>query len=177
MLLQHSATVLLGAYLAVQIWRGDISPGHLRYLLGFMLLHAFAARWIYSYVPYDTWSKSVFGISITQTFHFRRNHFDRLVHFCYGVLITPYLGAQFQKVASKKSWATCFAVEFVSATSVLYEFFEWGLTLILSPDDIESYNGQQGDIWDAHKDMMCAILGSCLVALLQFLPCKRRGET
>ena len=24
MLLQHSATVLLGAYLAVQIWRGDI---------------------------------------------------------------------------------------------------------------------------------------------------------
>jgi len=172
--LQHSATVLLAAYLAVKVWRRDISPGHLRCLLGFMLLHAFAARWIYSYVPYDSWSKSVFGVSVTQTFHFRRNHFDRLVHFSYGVLITPYVAAQFQKVVTKKNWATYFAVEFVAATSVLYEFFEWGLTMVLSPDDIESYNGQQGDLWDAHKDMLAAIVGSILVAIV--IATKRRSN-
>jgi putative membrane protein len=174
MLLQHSATLLLAAYLGAQIWRHDISPGHLRCLLGFMLLHAFAARWIYSYVPYDSWSKSVFGFSITQTLHFRRNHFDRLVHFSYGLLVTPYMGAQFQKLVTKKNWATYSAVEFVAATSVLYELFEWGLTLVLSPDDIESYNGQQGDIWDAHKDMMCAIVGSCLVAAAILAARRRR---
>jgi len=174
MLLQHSATVLLAAYLALQIWRRDMSAGHLRCLLGFMLLHAFAARWIYSYVPYDAWSKSVFGVSVTQTFHFRRNHFDRLVHFSYGALVTPYVAARFQKVVTKKNWATYFAVEFVAATSVLYEFFEWGLTLVLSPDDIESYNGQQGDIWDAHKDMLGAIVGSILVAAFLLIARHRR---
>ena len=32
----------------------------------------------------------------------------------------------------------------------------------LGEDAAESYNGQQGDIWDAHKDMLLATLGSLL---------------
>ncbi|MFX8262476.1 DUF2238 domain-containing protein, partial [Acinetobacter baumannii] len=37
---------------------------------------------------------------------------------------------------------------------------EWGVALALSPEQAEAYNGQQGDIWDAHKDMLLAALGA-----------------
>ena len=36
-----------------------------------------------------------------------------------------------------------------------------GITLI-SPQDAESYNGQQGDPWDAQKDIAIAMIGSLL---------------
>jgi putative membrane protein len=31
--------------------------------------------------------------------------------------------------------------------------------LLISSDAAENYNGQQGDIWDAQKDMAMAVLG------------------
>jgi hypothetical protein len=34
--------------------------------------------------------------------------------------------------------------EFVLAFSLLYELFEWGLTMVLSPEDAAAYNGEQG---------------------------------
>jgi putative membrane protein len=34
----------------------------------------------------------------------------------------------------------------------------------LAPDMAEAYNGQQGDVWDAHKDMTFAVVGAMLAA-------------
>jgi uncharacterized membrane protein YjdF len=48
-----------------------------------------------------------------------------------------------------------------------YESFEWELAVWLSPEYAESYNGQQGDRWDAQEDMALAGLG----ALIAALPC------
>ena len=31
------------------------------------------------------------------------------------------------------------------------------------PEAAESYNGQQGDVWDAHADMLLATVGALLV--------------
>ena len=42
----------------------------------------------------------------------------------------------------------------------MYELLEWGVAVFLSPEMAENYNGQQGDIWDAHKDMILAMIGS-----------------
>ena len=53
----------------------------------------------------------------------------------------------------------------VQAGSLIYELFEWALTLVLSPEDAEGYNGQQGDMFDAQKDMALAMLGSTLAAI------------
>jgi putative membrane protein len=37
----------------------------------------------------------------------------------------------------------------------------------MDPKDAEAYNGQQGDLWDAQKDMVLAFVGSLVsVALL-----------
>lgn len=167
--LQHSATALLAGYLAIQIGRRAIDRVSLRCLLSFMLLHAFAARWIYSYVPYDRWFEDAFGWTISGILESRRNHFDRLVHFAYGALIVPHMSALFLRVIARRWAARYLAVEFVAASSVLYELFEWALTMFLNPTDAENYNGQQGDAWDAHKDMLLAIAGACFALAIASL--------
>ena len=48
------------------------------------------------------------------------------------------------------------------STSALYELAEWSIALCLAPDAAEAYNGQQGDMWDAHKDMTLALFGAVL---------------
>ncbi|MET0270699.1 MAG: DUF2238 domain-containing protein, partial [Sphingomonas sp.] len=56
------------------------------------------------------------------------------------------------------------AVEFVLAGSAVYEIFEWLLTLLMAGPDADAYNGQQGDIWDAQKDIACASAGALIAA-------------
>lgn len=48
----------------------------------------------------------------------------------------------------------------VLSIGALYEMFEWTLTIGLSPEAADRYNGQQGDMFDAPKDMALALLGS-----------------
>jgi len=42
------------------------------------------------------------------------------------------------------------------------------LTLFISGEGATDYNGQQGDIWDAQKDMALAMLGSTLMTIVYF---------
>ena len=44
--------------------------------------------------------------------------------------------------------------------------------MVMAGADADAYNGQQGDMWDAQKDMACAATGALLTALLLGL---RRG--
>jgi putative membrane protein len=57
--------------------RAQISNASAAYITAFVLLHLFAARWSYSFVPYDAWLPAIAT---------ERNHFDRLVHFAFGAL-------------------------------------------------------------------------------------------
>lgn len=130
----------------------------------FLLLHILGARYLYSYVPYDQWSTVLFGIGINDIFGFKRNHYDRLVHFAYGVCLYPLiydLIKHWFKTNSQKQLV--FIVLTVNmATSMLYELFEWFLAIGLSPKQAAQYNGQQGDMWDAHKDMALALIGAII---------------
>ncbi len=125
----------------------------------FVLLHLIAARWSYSFVPYDAFLPSGFSAA----FGFERNMFDRLVHFAFGVLaIPPMVEAGVRYGALAPRMALAFALLFVLAVGGLYEIFEWALTLALSPEDAGAYNGEQGDMFDAQKDMGLAGLGAVL---------------
>lgn len=55
------------------------------------------------------------------------------------------------------------------ATSALYELFEWGVAVVMAPDAAEVYNGQQGDMWDPHKDMALATLGALVAVVIQLV--------
>ena len=128
----------------------------------FLILHLVGARYIYSYVPYQEWLQC---LGDWDWLHTSRNHYDRLAHLLFGVFLFPAL-VEFsrRRVTSRQVMAVLVAWLLVQAGSLIYELFEWALTLVLSPEDAEGYNGQQGDLWDAHKDMALAMLGSTVAA-------------
>ena len=57
----------------------------------------------------------------------------------------------------------------IQTGSMVYELFEWLLTVVMTSEEADYYNGQQGDIWDAQKDMALAMLGSTIMLLFYFL--------
>jgi putative membrane protein len=132
-------------------------------LAGFLILHLLAARWTYSDVPYVEWVKWVSGVDIDQALGFNRNMFDRLVHFGFGALFFAPLFELFGRHANQgRRMAAYSAVMFVLGGSAAYEVFEWLLAVVMSPEAAEAYNGQQGDMFDAPKDMAMAALGALI---------------
>ncbi|QJQ33742.1 DUF2238 domain-containing protein [Sphingomonas lacunae] len=135
-------------------------------LLGFFALHSFGARWTYSSVPYDAWFRTLVGTDSSHLFGWTRNHYDRLVHFAFGgLMMMPVMEWLRPVLPGLSSRVRCVAtvVTLLSASAV-YELFEGLLALAVPADLAEDYNGQQGDPWDAHKDMALALAGSLLVA-------------
>ncbi|WP_414715966.1 DUF2238 domain-containing protein [Stenotrophomonas rhizophila] len=162
----HSSLTVIGL---VALWwvdrRRGLGNGAFAAICGFIAIHCIAARWLYSNVPYDAWLQAALHWSPNATFGWQRNHFDRLIHFLYGVCFTPALLqlARHAWPALRIGQAFTLAVMVVMCSSLAYEWLEWGIALLLSPEAAEAYNGQQGDMWDAHADMLLATLGSLLV--------------
>lgn len=166
-LLEHSPTVAL---LALLVWYEKrpggrpLSDVSYALLTAFLLLHVLGAHYLYTRVPYDEWSRALFGTSVSEAFDLRRNHYDRLVHLAFGVLVMPPLAELVHRhVARGRTWTIVVAIAFVGVLSKLYELAEWLIALTMSPEAAENYNGQQGDMFDAHKDMALALLGSLAV--------------
>ena len=135
-------------------------------LAAMLALHILGARWIYSFVPYEQWCDAVIGSGPSDWFGWTRNHYDRLVHFAFGVLMTLPLAEAARRYARlAPAVALAFAWLAVAGVSAVYEVFEWALAVIAAPDFAEKYNGQQGDFWDAQKDMALAMAGSSIAAL------------
>ena len=161
--LQHVITVVALVVLAAGIAWFPLGYGSLTALLAFVLLHVIGARYLYSYVPYDLWAEQLIGVNISQTFGFERNHYDRLVHFGFGLLIAwPAREVVLCYIKAPRRWSYYLVVDFIIASSAMYELAEWLVAIMLSPEAAENYNGQQGDIWDAHKDMALAAGGALL---------------
>ena len=151
------------AWWALRRW--PMTTASVGWVSAFVLLHLLAARWTYSDVPYDAWGRAAFGFSIDAALGFDRNMFDRLVHFASGLCFARAL-VELCVVYGRLSrrWAITVMVLGVLAIGALYEIFEWLLTIGMSPEAADMYNGQQGDMFDAPKDMALALLGA-LVAL------------
>ena len=56
------------------------------------------------------------------------------------------------------------SVSVVLAIGAVYEILEWTISLLFAPAYAESYNGQQGDMWDPQKDLALAGVGAILMA-------------
>ncbi len=132
----------------------------------FLLIHIIGARYLYSYVPYDDWTQQLFNIELSTLFGWQRNMYDRLVHFSYGLLLFSAMYESLSYLLKIKSVKSLIVITLMlnMSTSLLYELFEWGIASTLSPEDAEAYNGQQGDMWDAHKDMALALVGGIITA-------------
>lgn len=133
----------------------------LSYLLiaAFLTLHAVGAHYTYAEVPLGYWIKDWFG--------FDRNHFDRLVHFSFGLLLAYPVREIFLRVASARGfWAYYLPLDVTLAFSAIYEIVEWLVAVIVAPEAGAAYLGTQGDIWDAQQDMLAAGIGALLCMLI-----------
>ena len=163
--LHHIPTFLLLLASPFLLRRWPLSNRSVAFVLLFFALHTIGGRYTYTNVPYDDLASALTGRTISDTFGFTRNHYDRLVHFSYGLLaVAPVSEALRRHAGLGARVAVYIAVESVLAVSMLYELFEWQLAIAMQGPLADAYNGQQGDIWDAQKDMALAAVGAVIAA-------------
>jgi len=131
------------------------------YLLIFVYLslHEWGAEYKYTDVPLGEWMKPWLGTT--------RNHYDRVMHFSYGLLLSYPIQEWFTRVVGVTSrWRYLLPFETTLAFSAGYEMLETFAASILSPERGEEFVGMQGDMWDAQKDMFLAGLGAVTAMLV-----------
>jgi putative membrane protein len=178
LLMQHVPTVLAALLLAYVSNRFVISRLSFTSIILFLCMHTLGARYLYSYTPYDVWSEALLGVNISEIFGFERNHYDRLVHFSYGLLLVVPVQEFERRYLRLSLWvSSVLAIEFIIATSASYELLEWLVAVVFTPDWAESFLGQQGDIFDAQKDMALAIAGAVVSISILVWASRRHTKT
>jgi putative membrane protein len=133
----------------------------------FLCFHEIGAHYTYSLVPYDAWFEALTGSTLSSLLGLERNHFDRGVHFLYGLLLAYPIREVFLRVANVRGfWGYFLPLDLTMSTSMMFELFEWGAAELVGGDLGMAYLGTQGDQWDAHKDMALASLGALLAMSL-----------
>jgi putative membrane protein len=121
----------------------------------YLTLHAIGAHYTYTEVPLFNW--------LRDGGQFSRNHYDRVVHFLFGLMIAYPLWEMLVRVVGlRRGWARVGTVHVIMAWSALYEIVEATVAQVVSPELGAAYNGIQGDIWDAQKDAALAMAGAIL---------------
>lgn len=173
--LQHLPTILA---LLLLVWIDSKWPLDIPSYAGALVVlafHVFGARYLYSYVPYDAWCRDWFGFSPNEQFGWKRNHYDRLVHLVYGLVMGFVLSRWLRRNFPLSGGVSALiAFQIILSTSLTYELVEWLIAEIMAPDWAESFNGQQGDVWDAHKDTALAFGGGAVSCGLSALLSSRR---
>lgn len=177
-LLHQAGTVIcLVMLLSLRKWVGLSEKSFIGATL-FLLVHIVGARYLYSYTPYSEWTQAIFGFSLDKSMGWHRNMYDRLVHFCYGLLL---FGVFYDVLKRYFPYSSARQLVFLvllvnMATSLVYEWIEWALAMSMSAKDVENYNGQQGDMWDAHKDILMAFLGGVVAVFVKKLISKKSTQ-
>ena len=128
----------------------------------FLMLHAVGAHYTYAEVPLGYWLKEML--------HLSRNHFDRIVHFSFGLLMAYPIREIFLRLVNVRGfWAYYFPLDVTLAFSALYEIVEMVVAKTVSPEAGDAYLGTQGDPFDAVMDMTCAFAGAVICMLMTVL--------
>ncbi|MBI2651468.1 DUF2238 domain-containing protein [Candidatus Woesearchaeota archaeon] len=170
-ILEHIMTVIFIVLLLSTYKSFPLSHLSYTFIFIFMIFHTIGAHYTYAEVPYEKWSKALFGTGINEFFGFARNHYDRLVHFSFGLFMAYPVREIFLRIANVKGfWGYYLPLDVMAAFSMVYELIEWGVALIFGGELEMTYLGTQGDIWDAHKDMALAALGALItMAVVAFI--------
>jgi putative membrane protein len=136
----------------------------------FACLHEVGAHYTYAEVPYDAWWQALTGGTFNDLVGWRRNNFDRVVHFSYGLLLAYPIREVFLRVADVRGfWGYFLPLDLTMSTSMIYELVEWFAAVHFGGGLGMAYLGTQGDPWDAHKDMAMASLGALAAMTLTAL--------
>jgi len=133
----------------------------------FLAIHEIGSHYTYSEVPYDAWFEAAFGTTFNELVGWERNNFDRIVHLLYGLLLAyPIREVYFRVARADGFWGYFLPLDFAMSTSMLYELIEWAAAEFFGGELGVAYLGTQGDVWDAHKDMLLASIGALIAMLI-----------
>ncbi len=131
----------------------------------FLTLHTIGSHYTYAQVPFGLWLEDFFVLP--------RNHFDRIVHFCFGLLFAYPLQELFGRISGMAAWLRSSMVLLtLVGLGGMWEILESWVTRIAHPELGLAYLGAQGDIWDAQKDMAATLYGA--LACLLIMVCSRK---
>ncbi|MBL7766604.1 MAG: DUF2238 domain-containing protein [Chitinophagaceae bacterium] len=126
------------------------------FIVVYLCLHIYGSKYTYAENPFGYWLKDAF--------HFERNHYDRIVHFSFGFMLTYPMRDFFLNKMEFPNWVGwVLPVEITLSFSCLYELIEWAVADIFFPSEGVAYLGTQGDVWDAQKDMFMAFCGAVII--------------
>jgi len=133
-----------------------------RVILIHMIILCIGGHYTYAEVPLFNELKEIL--------HFKRNEYDKVGHFFQG--LTPALLTReiiLRKTDLKnKILIVIFSISTALAFAALYEILEWVAAVVT--DSGTEFVGMQGDVWDAQKDMLVALIGAifALIFLRKF---------
>jgi len=164
------ASVLPGLFVVLLVATHRLMPlSHPSYLLItlFLTLHTVGTHYTYAQMPAGAWLEGAV--------HLGRNHYDRLVHFCFGFLLAYPIEELFRLAANVRGWLLYYLpVMTILGLSGLWEIIESWVARAVHPEAGIAYLGSQGDVWDAQKDMEAALYGALLCVILLLLSRAKR---
>jgi putative membrane protein len=155
--LLENLLVFLFLLVMAPAWRRvNLTSASYLMIVAFLALHEWGAHYKYADVPLGEWLKPVF--------HTNRNHFDRVVHFSFGLFLTwPMCEGVVQSTNLRPRWWPAFIALLANlACSAVYEILEFVVSQMVDPEIGIEFVGAQGDVWDAQKDMAMAWIGAVI---------------
>src|SRR5580700_8495724 len=126
-------------------------------ILIFLCLHECGAHYQYDAAVPGEWMKLIVNT--------QRNHYDRLVHFSFGLLLSyPQREILMRKAGLRGTWLAILPIFTTLALSAAYEMIEALVAAIVDPVDAAAFLGSQGDPWDSQEDMFMALTGAIVLA-------------
>ncbi|MEJ7822548.1 MAG: DUF2238 domain-containing protein [Chitinophagaceae bacterium] len=158
-LLENALTFIFVFLLIISYKKHQFSD--LSYLLicVYLCLHVYGSKHTYAENPFGYWLKDALNLS--------RNHYDRLVHFCFGFLLAYPMREMFLKWFKYPRWvAWLLPIEITLSISAFYEIIEWAVADLFFKAQGDAYLGTQGDVWDAPKDIFLAFSGAIIATTI-----------
>ncbi|MCO8309434.1 DUF2238 domain-containing protein [Pseudomonas mandelii] len=154
--------VLVGVYRRFRLSAVSISL-----VFVFLCIHELGSHYTYALVPYDRWCLALTGISLNKTFGFERNHYDRLVHLTYGLLMVYPIREVLVRITPLRGfWVGFIALNIILSTSAVYEIVEWIGGQYLGRDTAKAFVAAQNDPWDSQADMALAVAAAFFTLLV-----------
>ncbi|HRZ30849.1 MAG TPA: DUF2238 domain-containing protein, partial [Flavobacterium sp.] len=151
--IENTLTILSLLFLSFSYKKYPFSDLSYFFIFIFLCLHVYGSKYTYAENPLGYWLQDIFNTE--------RNHYDRIVHFGFGFLLTYPLQELFRhwlKLPKTISWML--PIELSISIGALYEILEWAVADIFFKAQGHAYLGTQGDVWDAQKDMFLAFVGA-----------------
>lgn len=124
----------------------------------FLVLHTIGAHYTYSQVPFT---------AVTNFFGWQRNHYDRVVHFSFGLLLTqPVFEILSIRIKTRQNMKYFLTFCVILTCGIIYELLEWLTAIVVEPTAGNAFLGAQGDAWDAQKDLTLKMTGSLLAVFI-----------